>query len=390
MKLGIAFQLLQGLGDSWLAGFSVLENYIGALRAAEGDNVSVSLAVSQNVELPSATLLPRVDQVIRYPVIPHHSLAWFADFGSHFLFRTELAADRALKQANVQILFTGIPVRRTTLPTLALISDMQHHHLPHFFDAHERASRDASFRQAMQRAARVIGFSKAVRADFERFAPEFASKVCVLPPEPIIPPEIYENVPRRVLEQYALPDKFFYLPNQLWQHKNHLAVIEAVSLLNARGVRVNVVCTGTPGDYRNMSFAGGVLRKISELGVRDQIILLGAVPRADVFELYRQSICVLNPSLFEGYGFAAAEGRAIGKRILVSDLPAHRELNAPCAEYFDPKNIGALADKMENIWRTTNPGPDAALEAQARVLQPQRVRDVGEQFFTIARQLAKS
>jgi glycosyltransferase involved in cell wall biosynthesis len=242
--------------------------------------------------------------------------------------------------------------------------------------------------KTIARATRVVAISDTVRADLEQFAPSYRDKVRVIPPEPVIAPEIYAQDPRAVTDKYGLPEKFFYLPNQLWQHKNHLLVVHALAQLRARGISVNVVCTGSLGDYRSTTYTGELLETVSRLGVRAQFILLGTVPRADVYALHRQAICVLNPSRFEGYGLGIAEARAIGKRVLVSDLPTHHELNAPCAEYFDPNAAEELADKMARIWQTASPGPALDLEQNARVAQRERVRHVGETLWRVASEIA--
>src|SRR5581483_4127039 len=176
--------------------------------------------------------------------------------------------------------------------------------------------------------------------------------------------------------------------NQFWQHKNHLLVFEAVRQLNERGERIPIVCTGAPIDSRNAAYFSEILQTLARWNIRDEIVLLGRVPRADVFALIRQAVCVLNPSLFEGFGLSLAEARAVGKRVLVSNLPAHREQNVPCAEYFDPHDAVELANKISALWSTTPPGPDLALEAQARHAQPQRVRAYAEQFMHIVREVA--
>ena len=48
-----------------------------------------------------------------------------------------------------------------------------------------------------------------------------------------------------------------------------------------------------------------------------------------MYALIRQSLCVLNPSLFEGLGLSVAESKSIGKRVLAADLPPLREQAAP-------------------------------------------------------------
>ncbi|MDQ4147098.1 MAG: glycosyltransferase, partial [Pseudomonadota bacterium] len=115
-------------------------------------------------------------------------------------------------------------------------------------------------------------------------------------------------------------------------------------------------------------------------------LYLGMLPREHVLLLRRQSICVLNPSLFEGWGLSVAEAQAVGKRVLVSDIPPHREQDPPGALYFDPADHEALARRMAQIWYEAAPGPDVALEAAARASHQPALRAYGEAFLAVVRE----
>jgi glycosyltransferase involved in cell wall biosynthesis len=292
-----------------------------------------------------------------------------------------------LREKGVDVLICGVLERWTTLPTLALVPDFQHVHLPELFEPQDIAWRNAEYRKTAERATRVLVFSESVRADLEQFAPPYAGKARVLPPVSAIPDSVYEQDPGAMLSFYSLPEKFVYMPNQFWQHKNHLRAFDAVRQLRARGEKVFLVCTGNPGDTRNAAFFSEVLQTISRYGLRDQLALLGSVPRADVFSLMRQAAFVLNPSRFEGYGLSLAEARAVGKRVLASDLPAHREQNVPCVQYVNPDDVSDLAEKIGELWASTQPGPDLALEARARQEQPGRIRAYAGQLMQIIREV---
>jgi hypothetical protein len=89
---------------------------------------------------------------------------------------------------------------------------------------------------------------------------------------------------------------------------------------------------------------------------------------------------VLNPSRFEGFGLSVEEARAVGKRLLLSNLPPHREQDPPAATWFDPDQIDDVEAKLEAAWRESEPGPDEALEREARARQPERIRAVAASF----------
>ena len=100
--------------------------------------------------------------------------------------------------------------------------------------------------------------------------------------------------------------------------------------------------------------------------------------------LMRQAICVLNPSLFEGFGLTVDEARSLGKRVLLSDIAAHREQDPQKATYFDPYDSEDLAERLGLIWREVEPGPDIELELEARQSLAKRIHLCAESFMSVA------
>ena len=154
-------------------------------------------------------------------------------------------------------------------------------------------------------------------------------------------------------------------------------------------MEVFVVGSGYPGDNRHPSYFADLLQKISSWGIRDQVALLGMIPRDHIFALMRQAICVLNPSLFEGFGLTVDEARSLGKRVLLSDIPAHREQNPPKATYFNPYDFEELAEKLRMIWRDAEPGSDIELELEARQSLGERIHACAESFTSVVSEVSK-
>ena len=62
------------------------------------------------------------------------------------------------------------------------------------------------------------------------------------------------------------------------------------------------------------------------LGVDDRLHMLGALPGADVADLYAAADVFVFPSTWETFGFAAVEAGMVGLPMVVADLPALREV----------------------------------------------------------------
>jgi glycosyltransferase involved in cell wall biosynthesis len=232
--------------------------------------------------------------------------------------------------------------------------------------------------------------TRSVARDARTFAPIHAAKVRIVEPLTLVESRTYERDPARVVGNYGLPKKFFYVPGQFWLHKNHLRLFGALHVLRSRGAQPHVVLTGSPHDYRDPGHFQRLMRYAADHGVSDQIHYLGTVARPDVFDLVRQSICVVNPSLFEGWGYAVDEAASIGKRILASSIAAHRDQQAPACEYFDPRSTEQLADRLVALWRNAEPGPDAGLEARARARAPARVAAFGATLYSALEEAAST
>jgi len=146
------------------------------------------------------------------------------------------------------------------------------------FSASERGQRDSIFLRTAKISNRVILMSQSVKKDFETFAPQYAGKARVLQGVSQIPEPIYNADLKSVISLYHLPEKFVYMPNQFWKHKNHEMAFRAVKILKDKGEKVFVVCSGTP-EIIPPRLLCGLLQKISSWGIRDQVALLGMIPR---------------------------------------------------------------------------------------------------------------
>jgi glycosyltransferase involved in cell wall biosynthesis len=277
-----------------------------------------------------------------------------------------------------------------SMPTVGWLPDFQHVHLPDLFRASERIDRDNLVRDAAELTDGLVVMSEAILQDFLVFAPAYAHKAHVLKPVAPVPTSVYERDPSSVAHRYHLPEKFVYVPNQFWMHKNHETLFRAVKILVGRGVNVSVACSGNSFDNRNPEYFAKLAERLSLWGLRDQLFYLGLIDHDDTLALMRQSICVLNPSLFEGWGYSVEEARSVGKRTLLSDIPAHREQTPPRAAFFSPYDCGELADKLEAIWRESDPGPDHDLEECARATADERLRAYGAGFLRIATEVIEN
>jgi glycosyltransferase involved in cell wall biosynthesis len=291
--------------------------------------------------------------------------------------------DSVLRASSVDVLFasdvSGLP---TGYPILGWLPDFQHVRLPEMFTRNELLFRDQLFQHVAERATCVILSSEDAANDFRAFAPRSARKARTLPFVAPVPDEVFGKDPSWVCEKYYLPRKFLFLPNQFWKHKNHSVVLNALGILKNAGIALTVVCTGTTYDYRHPGYFASLLAEVSSAGLRESLILLGFVSRTDYFALMRQSVAVIQPSLFEGWSTTIEEAKSFGKPIIASALSVHRE-QVPEGKSFDPNDPNRLAELMTAA-HEGSAGPDLAMEEVARNQWQSRLLDFAARFLTIA------
>jgi glycosyltransferase involved in cell wall biosynthesis len=381
----IAFTDTNLESGNWTAGPIYLRNLMHAVRCADASVGLYTLPMSGGEGAAAWARSIGADGVIWHQPPPRWRRDWAVAWAARRLQRDTLPLEWTLRRAGIDVVFSFPLLHHFgSVPTLGWLPDLQHVHLPELFCAAERRRRDEMLRTAAEVTCRLIAMSEALVQDFLAFAPGYAHKIRVLRPVAPVPASVYERDPALVARRYHLPDKFVYMPNQFWMHKNHETLLRAVKILVERNMDVCVVCSGSSFDHRNPEYFAKLAEKMSLWNLRNHILYLGLIDHDDALALMRQSVCLLNPSLFEGWGYSAEEARSVGKRALLSDIPAHREQNPPKGTFFDPHDSSDLADKLEAIWQECDAGSDLDLEARARATSDERIRAYGAAFLRIA------
>lgn len=255
--------------------------------------------------------------------------------------------------------YAGKLPHRRSMKRIGWVPDLQHIHLPEFFTPEDRAARIKAVNDVVKDSDLVVVSSEAAKKDIIFASSVSASKVYVLHFVPNLEHVNELLLSKEVLcKKYDIPSRYIYLPNQFWVHKNHKTVIEALWRAASRGVNLTVVASGSTSDYRAPSHFDELMKLASNLGVTPCFKAIGIVPYRDLISLMMNAAAVLNPSRFEGWSTTVEEAKALGKVVLLSDIPVHREQNPDRAIYFDPNDAEALCQGMLSVMsavRLTDP-----------------------------------
>jgi glycosyltransferase involved in cell wall biosynthesis len=377
-------------GDSWLGGVNYVRNLLLALTSSPECGVVPVLFAGRDTRIDAG--FPEVETVrTSLAELPSRTPRWILRGALARALGADVLFERELRARGVQLLSHSGPLgRRARMPALAWLQDFQHRYLPEFFTAQEVAARDARFEATCRLSTLVFVSSEAALRDVEKYYPRWASKARVLRFVDCATSVGQGEDPAEVERRHQVSGPFVLLPNQFWAHKNHRAVLDALALLKARGQRVDVIATGNTQDHRAPGFFEALMRHRAERGVEDRFRVLGMVPFADLAALMRSAVAILNPSLFEGWSTTVEEAKSLGKTVLLSDIPVHREQAPERGLYFDPRDPERLADALWRAWTQRDAAEDAAAATRAAAALPARRRTFAEAYARIAREVVPS
>lgn len=304
-------------------------------------------------------------------------------------FQTNIGLAYYARLYQLDLITHTMPGKRLLPPTIYWMPDFQHCYLPQLFREAEIGSRDQSISMAAERSGHLLLSSESAERDFRHFYPQYDSvQTHVLRFVPYIQAQDLA-CQQQILAQPQVEDDFFYLPNQFWVHKNHAVVIEALVLLPRE---IKVICTGSLNDYRNATHIEQLLQRVKELRLEERFVVLGLVERSKMMSLMAKALAIINPSLFEGWSTTVEEAKYTGKKIILSDLPVHREQAPADAVYFPPRDPSALAAAILQIWQQKNNERQRAVSrfAQARITLAENRALFAEKYQTIISAILKN
>ena len=285
---------------------------------------------------------------------------------------------------NIDVVYPGYGRHIPGAVTVGWMGDFQHRYLPHFFSAEEIAAREKSLAKIAGKPGVAVLSSEVEAEDFRRFYPNHQATPRVWHFCSLL--DTTKPTSHSSLEKHGLPEKYLYLPNQFWAHKNHVTVLKAlVRLRREHGMIIPLVCTGAQMDYRNKAHFSSLVQFVKEQGLTDQIQMLGLIDRSEQIDVLRHAAVVVQPSLYEGWSTVVEDVRATGRPIFLSDIPVHREQNPENCAYFDPESDEQLALLLASQWNGLRVGPDSAAEERAREELDDRILRSGREFCDIAR-----
>lgn len=341
--------IIYNYNENWIGGSYYIQNLIRSFNyLPRRDQIKLHILTQDKSvfqELKTSTQYPN----LKFIVYPSRYNKWevLVNKVSKKLFKRKII----VKKIKLDWVFPlyNIPNNLHHIKNLVFwIPDLQEKYLPSFFSKEEITDRHQCYENMMATNNPIVFSSQSALNDFNFFYPDSKNKKYVIS-FAVIHPDLSRVDFDSVKAKYGIDGEYFFSPNQFWQHKNHIAIIEAVKILKERGNKIRIFFTGKEQDYRNPDYANNLKQKVAEYGLESDIIFLGFIDRKDQLVLMKNALAVIQPSLFEGWSTVVEDAKALNQTLIVSNIKVHKEQLNDKAYFFEPNDYNDLASRIVEV-----------------------------------------
>lgn len=200
---------------------------------------------------------------------------------------------------------------------------------------------------------KVVLSSLSLFHELKRYYPNYRCRVRILPFASSLP-ELSDEQVHQVATDHGIDTPYLMSPNQFWQHKNQGIVLDAIRQVKAFApeFKFKVLFSGSITVNRGRGkYVEELNMKIAEYGLSEYVQFMGILDRHEQLLLMKGAVALIQPSLYEGWSTLVEEAKALGKFIILSDIPVHREQISYNADFFDPYDSASLAKKILDVWK---------------------------------------
>ncbi len=246
-----------------------------------------------------------------------------------------------------------IGIQHTTTKSVVTIHDLIFERYPQQYNRIDVGIYRKKFQYACKNASRIIAISKQTKDDIIQFykIPERKIDVCYQSCNPAFTLAVSAAEKQRIKQLYNLPDRYFLYVGSVIERKNLLTICKAMKLLKD-ALNIPLVVIGDGDKYMQQ-----VKKYIEENGLGERIIFLSYDPTikdlrsyksaSDFPAIYQQALCMIYPSIFEGFGIPVLEALCSRIPVITSNVSCLPEAGGPGAMYVDPLDVQQMAAAMQ-------------------------------------------
>ena len=341
---------------SWLGGTNVIKNLIYCIKRFSNRRIEPVLIVRKSLSRKDSREFKNI-KLIKTDIFDQNLLGRIILKLEILLFGKSKKIESFFKKNNIKLIshsnalaynfFTG---KKSSIKCLSWVADFQYLHFPNYFKFNTKFLRNLNIKFCAIHSSKILLSSYDAQQDLKKVSLKAYNKSVVS--------QFYFQSPKKghllslnyLRNKFKLSNKFFYLPNQYWIHKNHITVLKALKYLKNKNYNFTVVSTGHKKVHRDNSYFGKIQKYIKLNDLQINYKYIGVVNYLEVLSLMYHCVALINPSKFEGRHSSLEQARSLGKQMLLSKINIHKEQSAPRSLYFNKEQSFELAKLMKKTW----------------------------------------
>ncbi len=312
-----------------------------------------------------------------YPNIKRVNVEWPVENPFVRAFWERFFLPSLLRKLNINILFCPGGVVGTIAPKGCKTVTMFRNMIP--FDPKQRRRYPLGYMRvrnwilekvmlrSMLQADLVIFISEFAKDVIEKFAQRPLKKAVVIPHG--INPHFRNEEGNPLPKPDWLPEDGYFLYVSIFDvYKAQIEVVQSYALLKKkRNTKEKLVLAGP----ENEEYGNKLRAEIDRLGLKDDVMLVGAIPYNQLPAIYHYAKINIFASECENCPNILLEALSAGRPLFSSNYPPMPEFGGDAAVYFDPGKPEQLAEKIFSIIDNSSMMDELATKAKMRSMHYQ-------------------
>ena len=205
---------------------------------------------------------------------------------------------------------------------------------------------------SLKKADKIIAISENTKTDITSLIPILSQKIAVIP---LAADELFTTATSTatkddydILKKYNIQKPYLLFVGMLEPRKNIEGILCAFEEVKKEKktslINLTLIIAGKKGwmyDY--------IYQYVKEHGLEKKVIFTGYVPDNDLPALYRNALCFLYPSFYEGFGIPVIEAMACGCPVITSNNSSLKEIAADAALLVNPHDVSSIKNAIEQL-----------------------------------------